>query len=40
MHSLDLHVKPINQCKFGGDLDNKEKAAFNYGFLLFVFYLL
>lgn len=25
MHNLDLHVKPINQCKFGGHLDNGRK---------------
>lgn len=40
MHSLDLYVKPINHCKFGGYLVNEGKAAFNYAFISFVFYLL
>lgn len=40
IHNLDLHVKPVNQCKFGGDLDNEEKAALNYAFISFGFYLL
>lgn len=40
MHNLDLHVKPINQCKFGGHLDNEEKVAFNYAPIPFGFYIL
>lgn len=37
MHSLDLHVKPINQCRFGRDLVNGEKVALNYFSALLVF---
>lgn len=40
MHNLGLHVKPVNQCKLGGDTDNEKKPVLNYVTIPFGFYLL
>lgn len=40
MHSLDFHVKSVNQCRLGGDMDHEKKPILNYATISLGFYLL